>query len=115
MIWFAVWAVLVIGTVAGAALLGLRLWRSGKALLRQLNETAEVMDRLQARIEELEAARGPEPVFTASLLATDPERDRWRAIRQANRDTRAARRRLRRALAYRRWHDVLSTGSSATG
>ncbi|WP_420115100.1 hypothetical protein [Pseudactinotalea sp.] len=112
MIWFAVWTVLVLGTIAGAVLLGLRLWRSGKALLAQLSETGRVMDQLQTRIEELEAARGPEPVFTPSLLATEEQRERWRVVRQANRDARAARRRLRRGLTYRRWQDVLSTSSS---
>jgi hypothetical protein len=108
-IWFAVWTVLVLATIAGAVLLGLRLWRSGKALLKQLEATGEVMDRLQTRVEELEAARGPEPVFTPSLLATEEQRERWRTVRQANRDTRAARRAVRRGLTYKRWDAVLST------
>lgn len=112
MIWFAVWTVLVLGTIAGAVLLGLRLWRSGKALLAQLSATGRVMDQLQTRIEELEAAHGPEPVFTPSLLASDEQRERWRTVRYANRETRAARRRLRRALTYRRWQDVVTTGHS---
>ncbi|WP_156250566.1 hypothetical protein [Pseudactinotalea terrae] len=107
MIWFVVWAVLVLGTLAGALLLGLRLWRQGKALLAQLSQTGEVMDQLQARIEELEAARGPEPTLTPSLLATEEQRAHWRAVRQANRDTRAARRAVRRGLTYRRWDNVL--------
>lgn len=109
MIWFAVWAVLVLATIAGAVLLGLRLWRSGKALLAQLSETGRVMDQLQTRIEELEAARGPDPVFTPSLLATPEQRERWRAVRDANRDARAARRAVRRALTYRRWNSVFRT------
>lgn len=111
MIWFAVWTVLVLATIAGAVLLGLRLWRSGKALLTQLETTGQVMDRLQTRIEELEAVRGPEPTFTPSLLATEVQRERWRAVRQANLDTRAARRAVRRGLAYKRWDAVLSASS----
>lgn len=107
MIWFVVWAVLVLGTLAGALLLGLRLWRQGKALLAQLSQTGEVMDQLQARIEELEAARGPEPTFTPSLLATQEQRAHWRAVRAANHDTRAARRAVRRGLTYQRWNAVL--------
>lgn len=107
MLWFAVWTVLVLGTIAGAVLLGLRLWRSGKELLAQLSETSRVMDHLQTRIDELEAARGPESTPRPALLATDEQRARWRAVRQANRDTRAARRALRRGLTYQRWDAVL--------
>jgi biopolymer transport protein ExbB/TolQ len=109
MVWFTVWAVLVLGTIVGAVLLGLRLWRQGKAVLAQLQETEQVMQRLQTRIEELEAARGPEPAFTPALLATEEQRQHWRAVRQANRDTRAARRAVRRGLAYQRWDAVLRT------
>lgn len=107
MVWFAVWTVLVLGTLIGAVLLGRRLWRQGKALLAQLSETGRVMDQLQTRIEDLEAARGSEPTFTPSLLATEEQRERWRVVRQANRDARNARRAVRRGLTYRRWDAVL--------
>lgn len=104
MLWFAVWTTLVLATLVGAFLLGRRLWRSVKALMAQLRETSDVLEQLQVRIEELEALRGPEPVFRPTLLATEDERQRWRAVRLENRERRAARRDRRRAATYERWH-----------
>lgn len=105
MIWFAVWTTLVLATLAGAALLGQRLWRSGKALLAQLHETGEVLDRLQDRIDELERAR-TETDHVPDLVATDEQRARWRAVRATNRERREERRRRRRAATYARWRDA---------
>jgi hypothetical protein len=108
-IWFSVWATLVVATLVGAALLGLSLWRKGKALLAQLQETNQVMEQLQSKIEALEAAREAAQGAPAPLLDLGFERDRWRTVRVANRGTRRARRDRRREQAYSRWHEVFDT------
>lgn len=103
MIWFAVWTTLVLATLAGAFVLGRRLWRSGKALLAQLKETSAVLDQLQVRVAELEAMRGPEQVFLPTLMATEDQREQWRAVRAVNRLHRAERRETRRQATFARW------------
>lgn len=107
MLWFAVWTTLVLATLVGAVLLGLRLWRSAKALLAQLHETSAVIDQLQARIDALEAAQAPEQEPTPSLLADDAERARWRAVREQNLQRRAERRYRRRTATFARWEHTL--------
>lgn len=107
MLWFAVWTTLVLATLAGAVWLGLRLWRSGKALLAQLAETSAALDQLQDRIDALEAANPPEPVPVPSLLADEGQRARWRAIRATNLQRRAERRFRRRTATFARWESTL--------
>ncbi len=107
MLWFSVWTVLVVATIVGAVLLALSLWRKGKALLRQLEETGRVLDLLQTRVDELDAARPPAPSFRPALLADDRQRDHWRNLRALNIERRAERRRRRHAVAYRRWHGIV--------
>jgi hypothetical protein len=80
-LWFSVWTVLVVATIVGAVVLALSLWRKGKALLRQLEETGRVLDVLQTRVDELDAARQPEPSFRPALLAP-PARPQHRAPRR---------------------------------
>lgn len=109
MIWFSVWATLVVATLAGAALLVLSLWRKGKALLDQLHETNQVLARLQSTVAALEAARDADQAPPPPLLDHAFERDRWRTVRTANRQTRRARRDRRREQAYSRWHEVFDT------
>lgn len=105
--WFAVWVVLVAGSLVGALLLGRHLWYSGKALIAQLQETSAVLDRLQTKVDELEQLREPDGPFTPALTAAEPERDRWREVRSATHDRRDGRRAARRAQTYRRWRDLL--------
>lgn len=106
MIWFAVWATLVVATLVGAALLGLSLWRKAKAFLAQLHETEAVMQRLQSTIEALEAKRAAQADEPPPLLDVDHARERWRTVRAENRRTRHARRDRRREQAYSQWHSV---------
>lgn len=90
MTWFLVWTALVVGTLVGAFLLGRDLLRRGKRLLGALEESDEVMARLDAKVAELEALR-PEP----EPWAPDPETARAR--RAELRERREARTRERRA------------------
>lgn len=100
MLWFAVWTVLVIGTLAGAFFLLRDLYRKGKALVLELERAADVLDAVADRAAELQAgATQPAPV---ELLDPEPAR-----LRMAERRLRLLARRLRRqhrhASAYARW------------
>lgn len=103
MLWLTVWGVLIVGTLVGALLLGLRLYRQVRRFLRQLNETTIVLDRLTERIDELQRLRGEDPAFTPDLVGTAVERARWRRIRAENRAHRARRSAERRGRTLGRW------------
>ncbi len=103
MLWLTIWGVLIVGTLIGALLLGLRLYRQVRRFLRQLNETTVVLERLTERIDELERLRGEDPTFTPALAATAVDRARWRRIRDENRAHRARRSRQRHARTLERW------------
>lgn len=92
--WFALWSVLVIGTLVGAFFLARRLWRSLVALGRELARAGEVAGELASRAEELAAIAAQErPATSASLLADRDELRaavwRLRAERRARREARA--------------------------
>lgn len=107
MLWFAIWTTLVLATLAGAALLGLSLWRKAKALLAQLRESTEALERLQARVDELEALQQDPRLFEPAAIAPPSERGQWRAVRTANRLTRRARVADRHARTHRQWDTIL--------
>jgi len=106
-LWFSVWTLLVLATLAGAFLLGRRLWRSALALGRELSRAADVASQLADRVDELQAARGP--VDTGPTLFADPEPLRARlaelraaaAGRRAEREDRRTATRLRWAAYWR--------------
>lgn len=103
--WFVIWVLLVLGALAVFVLIGLRLWRSAKELLKELGASAEASTRLAERIEELSAAQ-QDRQFTPDLVATALQQDRWRQQRAANLTARAARRQARRDRAYARWRGI---------
>lgn len=103
MLWFTVWVVLIVGTLAGALWLGLRLYRQVKRFLAQLQETTTVLERLGDRIDELERLRGETAPFTPDLSGTAVERARWRRVLAENRARRSGRRRERRRRTLARW------------
>ncbi|GAA4624003.1 hypothetical protein [Cellulomonas oligotrophica] len=94
MLWGTVWTVLALATLAGAALIARRLWRSAVALGHELSRAADVANRLAdrtAELEEIARARGP---VTQPALGQDPEvlAARYGVLRAARRDRREARR-----------------------
>jgi hypothetical protein len=57
-LWFLVWAVLVMAAVAVLALLGLRLWRATKALMAEMATTARRFEDVVSRLETLPGSAG---------------------------------------------------------
>lgn len=53
MLWFSVWAVLVVGTLVGAWFLLRSLWRSARALMDELGRASQVLAELADKAEEL--------------------------------------------------------------
>ncbi|MCV2394613.1 hypothetical protein OEB99_09870 [Actinotalea sp. M2MS4P-6] len=103
MLWFTVWTVLVVGTVVGGFFLGRRLFRSGRALMTELERAQEVAERLEARTAELaDTVAAANPVDPVNL----DDVERARAKRAAAAEVmaqRAARRAARREATFRRW------------
>ena len=57
MLWFLLWAVLVLGAAAVFFLLGRDLWRKSRLLLRELGAATDRLSALGDRLAELEDAR----------------------------------------------------------
>lgn len=109
MIWFTVWAVLVLGTLAGAFLVGRRLWRSLVALGTELGRASEVAARLADRAAELEEqarAAGAEirPALGADADEVRRAYEELRAVRRNRRSERRARHRETVRAAAGRWY-----------
>ena len=81
MLWFTVWTVLVLATLAGALWLGRDLWRKGKALLAELERAADVVGALAERADALTAAAGPDPLSHDVLGDPDEHRARLAGLR----------------------------------
>jgi hypothetical protein len=99
MLWFTVWTVLVLGTLAGAFVLGRRLWRSALALGRELARAAEVTGALAERVEELRVLAEARSGQTAHTLFADrePLRAHRETLRHERHERRAARAERHRA------------------
>ncbi|WP_169165434.1 hypothetical protein [Cellulomonas taurus] len=109
MIWWLLWAVLVIGTLVGAFFLGRSLWRKGRALLVELDRAATVLGELAETTGRLaEEAREAERAALAAAQAL-PTRESARAQWAANRkriEGRKAARAIRDAATRERWRDL---------
>ena len=102
MLWFSVWAVLVLGTGVGGFFLLRRLYRSARALLEELERAADTLTVLAERTEELSLAGvGAEPA-PVDLVDPEPARDRLARAREV-RLLRRIRRSDRHAATFRRW------------
>lgn len=107
--WAIVWAVLVVATLVGAALLGRRLWRSAVALGREVARAGEVAERFSdevTRLEELAASQRP---AAGTSLGQDPAPlaarvDELRASRRARATARRDRHRETVRRATGRWY-----------
>lgn len=110
MLWFSVWLVLVLTTLAGAFFLGRRLWRAGTMLLAEVGRLSAVAQRLDALQVEL-AERFPAPAPPRSALAADHvERARLRDVRAAHREAVTHRRTRRLDRAMRHWDSLVRPG-----
>ena len=102
MLWAAVWTVLGVGTLVGAFFLGRDVLRRGGRLLAALEEAGVVLERLDAKVTELDAARvdaAPYANDRASALA------RLAELREI-RENRAAARRTRREATIDSWRQL---------
>ncbi|WP_265521216.1 hypothetical protein [Oerskovia flava] len=102
--WFWVWSLLVLGTLAGAFFLGRDLWRKAVALMREVSHATALLGQaaqtVQTRLQEAAAARPS----TAPTLFDDPDdlRARLDEVR-AERAGRRAQRRIRDEAVWERW------------
>ena len=94
MLWFTVWTVLVLATLAGAFVVGRRLWRSTVALGHELARAGEVADQLSQRAAELESQARAAHVAQRPALGgnADELRARVEQLRAVRREQRARRR-----------------------
>jgi hypothetical protein len=103
-LWFTVWTVLVVGTVAGGFLLDREVYRSGRRLVDELDRASATFDTLSQRVEALAGTWStPAPV---DLLDPGPARERMAQVR-ARQAARRARRAERHARTYRRWQSFV--------
>ena len=59
--WVLLWTALVVGAAVVYGVLGLRLWRAGKALVAELGAATARLDEASARAEAArQAATGPD-------------------------------------------------------
>lgn len=105
--WWPIWIVLVLATLALLVWLGLRLWRSAKALLAEVERAGAVLDALDA--DSADHAVAP---IESELFASPERRAELRASRSAVRAARRARRRDRFERAYATWQTI--TGPPTT-
>ncbi len=102
--WFWVWAVLVLGTLAGAGLLARHLWRAGVRVVREASSAGATLspgaERVSLAVADAEGRR----VDTSPTLFDDEtelrERVRERRLARAGR---RARRYERHRATWRAW------------
>jgi hypothetical protein len=102
MLWFAVWTVLVVGTLVGAFFLGRVLWRKAAALLSELCRAADALGRLGDATAQ---AAGPDSVPTMRAQLFDDRaalRSRVDELRTVRRE-RSLRRAERHVATRARW------------
>jgi hypothetical protein len=101
-LWFTVWTVLVLATLAGAFWLGRDLWRKGRALMAEMERAGQVVGELADRADALTAAAQARPIHHDVLTSPDVHRERLAVLRAA-RAARRAERALRHAATFIRW------------
>lgn len=102
MLWFSVWTVLVLATLAGAVVLGRRIYRSGRALLAELGRASDLLGQVADRAAELSAATDDAPLAPVDLVDPAPARAR-RELTAAATERRRAARAERHEAARARW------------
>lgn len=102
MLWFTVWAVLVVGTLVGAYFLGRSLWRKATALFAELGRAADVFARLGDASAHLGEEDRTPPVHAQLFADREPLRARIEELRR-ERGQRAERRAERHLATFARW------------
>ena len=100
MTWW-LWLLLVLAALALLAVLGVRLWRKGKALLGELQALSVVSERLA----EIGGSEPPAP-FVPGYLAGPGALAQVERARTENLRARRERRRARAQDAFSRWRGV---------
>lgn len=100
-LWFTVWTVLVLATLAGALWLGRDLWRKGRSLLAEVQRAGDVVSAMADRADELTAAQ--HRPLTHDLLTDPATHQEHLAGLRAARDLRRAERQLRHVSTFARW------------
>lgn len=102
--WFAVWSVLVVATLVGAALLGRDLWRKARRLGAELSRASAELDAANARISRAVAeAEAAAPEIRPTMFDDPTElHERVADLRLARAERAEARRERHRAVA-RSW------------
>ena len=72
--WVLIWSLVVLGSLAFLGLVGLRLYRKGAVLARELQTASERFEAVGERLDELARAFTPEP----SAVFQDPVEVRQR-------------------------------------
>lgn len=104
--WVAIWCVLVVGAVVVLALVGRKLWRSAKALGRELSRASDVAERFSDALDAATRAQEARDGEIRAQLDDDPAELRDRvALLRAERAERGAARQAVHEATYRRWLD----------
>jgi hypothetical protein len=105
-VWTLVWWLLALGAVATFVLVGLRLWRAGKGLLRELSAAGRAFEDLSRGIDAAVAAQQAAQEEIRPTLFDDPAEHRARLLTlRLERDERRARRRASHQATYERWSE----------
>lgn len=102
MLWFAVWTVLVVGTLVGAFFLGRDLWHKGAALLSELGRAADALGRLGDATAQPAGADSWPPIRAQLFDDRAALRARLDELRGERRE-RAQRRAERHVATFARW------------
>ena len=102
MLWFTVWTVLVLATLAGGFWLGRDLWRKGKALLAEPEHAGDLVEQMADRADEPTAAAQAPPPTPDRLGDPDEHRARLAELR-SRRAGRREEREARHAVTHTRW------------
>jgi hypothetical protein len=101
-LWFSVWTVLVLATLAAAFWLARDLWRKGKALVADLQHLADLAGQMADHADRLAAQAGTEPL-THNLLDDPAEHRRHLTTLREARGRRRAEREARHAVIHASW------------
>lgn len=104
--WWLIWVVLIVVALALLAWLGLRLYRSFRALTAEVGRAQGVLEGLQSRLEELEALGESAAALTPQIVLDDAGRADLRASRAEVKRVRRSRRRARHDRAAERWDAI---------
>lgn len=104
--WWLVWVLLAVAALGFLIWVGLRLWRSFRALIKEVQAAQVVIDRLGETVARLEEAAGEAEQIEARLLLSQQERDEVHQARAEVRAQRSARRTVRYERAVTSWDQL---------